>query len=1395
VKGGKGVRRKIRRSMKRRILTTSLVSVLAFSGIPYNVLPSVVKAEGTVETAPTATLRILETTDLHSNVLSYDYFKDAPVTDYGLTKTATLIKQAREQVKNSMLFDAGDTIQGNPLASYVAKVDRLGPDETHPIFKAMNYLDYDAGIVGNHEFNYGLDYLNDVLEEAKFPIVNANIYHDDQDKDPSNDKNYFTPYQMIDKKIIDDNGQEHSIKVGVIGFAPPQIMQWDKDHLVGKVIVKDIVAEAKKYIPKMKKEGADVIVAIAHSGCDITSEGQELAENAVYDLTKVEGIDAMLFGHAHLRFPEDASFKDKSRIDQNKGTINGIHAVEAGYWGNNLGVLDLALVQDKNGKWKVDKANSKAATRPVDAHTAEDENIVKNVKDEHQATLDYVRSKIGETKIPMHSFFTRVMDDAVTQIVNAAQMDYVKKWIEKNAPEYKDVPVLSAAAPFKGGRGGVGDYTNIAKGDVSIKSAADLYLFDNTLKALEVTGDQVKRWIEKSAEQFNTIDPNKEGYQELLDYDFRPYNYDVLDGVKYQIDVTKPVGQRVINLTLLDGTPVDPNGKYIVATNNYRAGGSGGLAELKNAKVVVDSPFENRQILMDYISSKGTINPAPDNNWQIAPVGGKAKLVFHSSPDALAYLSETPNVKDLGASKTKEGYQLFELVQEKVPTPNENVKVQILGINDFHGQIDITKTVNGKPVGRADYLAAYLKEREATNPNTLLVHVGDAVGASSPASALLQDEPTIKILNKLGFDLGTLGNHEFDEGVKEMLRLIHGGEHPVTKEKYGVFEGADFPYVAANVIDKNTNKPLLDPYKVVEVGGVKVGFIGVVYSDTPSIVIPSGVEGVTFTDEVEAINKYTEELKAQGVKAIVVLAHNPGYSNTDGTGAVGEVVDFANQVDDEVDIIFGAHDHRYLNATVDNKLLVQAYSSGTAIADVDLEIDPETKDIVNKKAEVVTTFQEGVTPDPEIKEMVETFVADVEPIINEVVGVAATELTGEQNEHGESTLGNLIADSMRAEMNTDFAFMNPGGIRANLNAGEITWGELFTIQPFGNDLVKMTLTGAKIRELLNQQFNPEKVRMLQISGLSYTWSNELPYGEKVLDIYLPDGSLLDEDAEYTVTVNNFMAGGGDNYTALLDGKDKVIGPTDIEGLVNYVKAQNGPISAKIEGRHLKVILTHKWIKLNGHWYYFDQNGNKVTGWEQINGKWYFFNEEGIMQTGWYKEKGKWYYLDATNGDMKVNWARINGKWYFFNSHGDMKTGWHKEKGKWYYLDAINGDMKVNWAKINGKWYFFNSHGDMKTGWHKEKGKWYYLDAINGDMKVNWAKINGKWYYFNSNGEMQTGWIYLGRKWYFLDKINGDMKTGWIQDGTKWYYLYPNGEMAVNTVINGYRVGKDGAWIR
>jgi 2',3'-cyclic-nucleotide 2'-phosphodiesterase/3'-nucleotidase/5'-nucleotidase len=518
------------------------------------------------------------------------------------------------------------------------------------------------------------------------------------------------------------------------------------------------------------------------------------------------------------------------------------------------------------------------------------------------------------------------------------------------------------------------------------------------------------------------------------------------------------------------------------------------------------------------------------------------------------------------AQKDQQQYGQHGDGDEKDRKPAENVKLQILGINDFHGQLDTTSDYGSGPVGRADYLAAYLKQRRAQNPNTLLVHDGDSVGASAPVSSMERDKPTMEFMNMMQFDVGTLGNHEFDQGLAALKAQIYGGRDSVKSEI--VFNKAKFPYINANAIDSVTQKPLFKPYVIKEVGGVKVGFIGVVTMATVQKVSPDALKGVTLVEQAPVVNKAVQELKRQGVHAIVVLAHDPASVNKTGV-ASGEAVDLANAVDPEVDVIFAGDNHAKVNTVVNNKLIVEAYSYGTAFADIDLEISRRTGDIVKKQAEIVDVKQSGITPDAEVTALINKYLEKF-PQLKQPVGTTDAPITRTDAYTKEAALGNLIADSMRDDMNTDFAFMNPGGIRADLPKGPVTYADLAKIQPFGNNLTKMTLTGAQIRKLLQQQWGatPADTKTLQISGLKYTADFSKPVIDRVTTITKTDGTPIDDVTEYTVAVNNFMAAGGDNYKVLVEGTNRLVGRTDLEALYDYlVKTfKGGTITANIEGR-------------------------------------------------------------------------------------------------------------------------------------------------------------------------------------------------------------------------------------
>lgn len=625
--------------------------------------------------ADTIKLRIIETTDIHTNVMDYDYYKDQPSQQIGLSRAATLVKQAREEAVNSVLVDNGDLIQGSPMGDYMA-AKGINAGEIHPVYKAMNQLDYDVGNIGNHEFNYGLEFLKNSIDGANFPYVSANVF------DKKTGEHYFKPYLIKTHTFKDTDGQSHEIKVGYIGFVPPQIMVWDKKNLEGKVFAEDITETAKKLVPQMKKEGADVIVAIPHSG--ISTDPYKLgAENSVYYLTEVEGIDAIAFGHSHAVFP-GKDFAKLQGVDNAKGTINGVTAVMPGRWGSHVGVMDLML-KEKDGKWQVVEGQSEA--RPIfdkankKSLAEADKGIVDALVDDHKGTREFVNQPIGKANDVMYSFLALVQDDPTIQIVNLAQKDYVERFIQGD-PDLEGIPVLSAAAPFKvGGRkDDPNGFTEVESGQLTFRNAADLYLYPNTLVAMKVKGKEVHEWLECSAGQFNHIDVNSTKPQSLINWDsFRTYNFDVIDGVNYQIDVTQPPkydadckvinpdSQRIVNLTY-NGKPVDPKQDFIIATNNYRAY-SATFPGTGPDFIAFDSPDENRSVVAAYISriskEQGEVTPSADNNWSFAPIKSDNKLDvrFETSPSdkAAQFIKEKGQYPMKRVATDEVGFAIYQI--------------------------------------------------------------------------------------------------------------------------------------------------------------------------------------------------------------------------------------------------------------------------------------------------------------------------------------------------------------------------------------------------------------------------------------------------------------------------------------------------------------------------------------------------------------------------------------------------------------------------------------------------------------------------------------------------------------------------------------------------------------
>jgi 2',3'-cyclic-nucleotide 2'-phosphodiesterase/3'-nucleotidase len=588
-------------------------------------------------------LRILETTDIHTYIVDYDYFQDQPSATVGLVRTASLIEAARAEVSNSVLVDNGDLLQGNPLGDYIARESGLKAEDVHPVYKAMNLLDYDVANIGNHEFNFGLDFLKQSIAGANFPYISANVFRADDHDQP-----YFDQYLINDHALTAEDGSKQNIKIGYIGFVPPQIMQWDMSNLRGRVIAKDIVDTALDVVPRMKAEGADIVIAIPHSGFS-TADRKGMDENAVYHLSNIPGIDAIMFGHSHRVFPGEA-FAGMNGANIEKGTINGVPSTMPGFWGSHLGVVDLELRVSNGGKWTV--VDGIGGVRSIYEQDGSDivslvepsQEILQAVSEEHEATIAYVRTGVGKLSAPINSYFALVRDDPSVQIVTDAQKRYVLRLLEGS--EYDGLSVLSASAPFKaGGRGGDSYFTIIPAGEIALKHVADLYVYPNTIRAVAVDGDQVREWLEMSSGVFNQIDPGNHDAQELINRGFSSYNFDVIDGVTYRIDVTQaprydddgnlinPDSRRIVDLSY-DAKPIDNEQTFVVVTNNYRAGGGGGFPGLDGSNIIIEAPDTNRSALADYIFEEGTIDPSADMNWSFVPIAADVNVTFTSSANA-----------------------------------------------------------------------------------------------------------------------------------------------------------------------------------------------------------------------------------------------------------------------------------------------------------------------------------------------------------------------------------------------------------------------------------------------------------------------------------------------------------------------------------------------------------------------------------------------------------------------------------------------------------------------------------------------------------------------------------------------------------------------------------------
>ncbi len=625
-------------------------------------------------TGPAAdlTVRILATTDLHANILSYDYAAHRPLFGQGLAQTASLISAARAEVPDAFLFDNGDFLQGSALADLAARGRRKKP---HPAIQAFNALRYDAVTLGNHEFNFGLDLLQRAIEDARFPVVSANVLRRRADH-PLGDDTLAPPFALVDRQLTGPDGRRHRLRLGVLGLTPPEILRWDREHLGNRLYTRPMVEAARAWVPEMRRAGADLVLCLAHTGIGLPGGGVD-ADGQATEIAEIDGIDLLIAGHSHLVFPFRGLHPDP-RVNPAEGRLAGKPAVQPGHSGSHLGIMDLSL-RVEAGRWQLRQAQVRAvsvseeiAGMPADTIRRNAAALRRAVGSDHRAALAWTRKAIGTTEIALSTCLAQVADVPAMRLVACAKTDYVRRALA--GTPHAGLPIVTTATPYRaGGRGGPLNYTDIAAGDLTVRNLFDLYPFPNTAVAVLASGAEIVEQIERAAALYLTIIPGAQN-QPLIDPSYPSHSFSAFHGLSYRIDpavpprydqrgtLIRPGARRVVSVTL-GGRPVHPDDRFVLVTNNYRTGGTLGIPAPRPTEVVLEDRMLMTDVLRGYLQRARRIDLATcdlPETWALAPHPGTT-VTFDSGPCALAHLSEAARLAPEFLGITDTGFHRLRL--------------------------------------------------------------------------------------------------------------------------------------------------------------------------------------------------------------------------------------------------------------------------------------------------------------------------------------------------------------------------------------------------------------------------------------------------------------------------------------------------------------------------------------------------------------------------------------------------------------------------------------------------------------------------------------------------------------------------------------------------------------
>jgi 2',3'-cyclic-nucleotide 2'-phosphodiesterase / 3'-nucleotidase / 5'-nucleotidase len=1026
------------------------------------------------------TVVLMGTTDVHGRIYNHDYYTGR-TTDHGLA----LLKPVADSVRaahpgRALLFDSGDLLQGNPLGLVYA---RIHGDEPNPIIRAMNLMQYDAAAIGNHEFNYGLAHLGRAIEQADFPFVSANIFLH------GSAEHAYQPYVLL--PVMSSAGD--TVLVGVTGNTPPGVHVWDRDNVEGVLEFREIVASVRATVAEMRARGADIVVVLSHGGLEGTSYDAVTTglppENVSAELARQEpGIDVIFLGHTHREVADT--------------TINGVLLTQPRNWAASLAVATLSL-QRTGGDWRVIRKRGEVL-RPRAGHV--DRAFMDSLRWEHERTVAWVNARIGTAPAALSARESRVRDTPIIDFINEVQRSV-------------SGAQLSATAAFQLS-------AELPAGDITIARIAALYPYDNTLKAIRITGEQLRAFLEKSAEYYAGW-PAEAGAT-VTNFSVPGYNFDIVSGVDYTLDISRPVGQRVTELTY-EGRPVTPAQTFTMAVNNYRQAGGGGFDMLAGAPVVYDRGEDVRDLLIEEVLRRGELRGATyfRQNWRLLPAAAaEAALREQSAREAPAAAEST------------------------------RPRLRVLATNDFHGRLEASTPswAGGRPVGGAAALATYFRmERDGFAGPAILLDGGDIM-QGTPVSNLTRGRSTVDYYNMVGYGGAALGNHEFDWGRDVLRQRI---------------EHAAFPWLAANILvaGSDTTPSWVQPTALLDIDGVKVGLIGLITEETGSKTMAAHVAGLHFADGPAAVDRWVPVLRERGADFVIVVAHEGGRCNTEMTECSGTIVEWARRFTHRPDVIVAGHTHQIMRWHENGIAIIETDAYGTRYGVVDLE--RVSSDSVHAWIRgTPTAWADRVQPDTAVERLVADAIAEVGPRLAERIGEAAELIPRGSGEH---PLGRLIADAQRWKAGAQIAIMNSGGVRSVIEPGTITWGDLFEVHPFGNMLMVLELRGRDVRDALEHAFRGNSPDA-QVSGLLVEYDRRRPVGSRIVSIRLSDGTPLHDGTIYRVVANDFLSSGvGDGYEAL--GRhlsERPTGVADLDALIDYIQTLPQPIRAPRDER-LRVV--------------------------------------------------------------------------------------------------------------------------------------------------------------------------------------------------------------------------------